>query len=176
MWIKKICLYSHHVLTEMAGFKCAPEILAVVQIAIVTAMIQTEAIWNKPTSESVNMELITEPVPICTIKKVPRASANSSRSNALFHNRADCFEGTTSSAVLAAPPRRLHRTALSHTPAFVALFICTSWRCRRLSKSWSCRLDENKWPRLEQGLIIATERAAHCWIRTAMVQPTRQDE
>lgn len=55
---------------EMAGFKCAPETSAVVEIAIVTAIIQVDAI-EKRSNESVKIPDMTEAVPICTMMNVP---------------------------------------------------------------------------------------------------------
>ena len=69
---------------EMAGLRWAPEILAVVQIAIVTTMIQTDTIWKSPTRDLVNIAVLTDPVPINTIKKVPRSSASISQKSLLL--------------------------------------------------------------------------------------------
>mmetsp|Transcript_20863 Transcript_20863/g.43690 ORF Transcript_20863/g.43690 Transcript_20863/m.43690 type:complete len:196 (+) Transcript_20863:1239-1826(+) len=85
---------------EIAGLRWAPEILAVQQIAIVTAIIQTAAIWKSPTRESVNIALKTDPVPTKTIKNVPISSAIISRKRAL----------ETSAAGDASPPLKLRRS------------------------------------------------------------------
>ena len=83
--------------------------LAVAQIAIVTAIIQTDATWNRPKSESVKILLLTDAVPMKTSKKVPMSSASISRPRFLFHdNDLEEGDGTDESTETdASPPRKL---------------------------------------------------------------------